>query len=42
MSPHTVVAAYDQLPEALTRLPHDAPGTRFAYLLPNFQNPPAG
>jgi 2-aminoadipate transaminase len=27
------------LPEALTRLPHDAPGTRFAYLLPNFQNP---
>ena len=27
------------LPAALTRLPHDAPGTRFAYLLPNFQNP---
>ncbi|MBT9599200.1 MAG: PLP-dependent aminotransferase family protein [Vitreoscilla sp.] len=27
------------LPEALARLPHDAPGTRFAYLLPNFQNP---
>jgi 2-aminoadipate transaminase len=27
------------LPEAIARLPHDAPGTRFAYLLPNFQNP---
>jgi len=27
------------LPEALRALPHDAPGTRFAYLLPNFQNP---
>ncbi|MBP6898787.1 MAG: PLP-dependent aminotransferase family protein [Burkholderiaceae bacterium] len=27
------------LPEALAALPHDAPGTRFAYLLPNFQNP---
>jgi 2-aminoadipate transaminase len=27
------------LPEAFGRLPHDAPGTRFAYLLPNFQNP---
>jgi 2-aminoadipate transaminase len=27
------------LPEAIERLPHDAPGTRFAYLLPNFQNP---
>ncbi|MBV8469486.1 MAG: PLP-dependent aminotransferase family protein [Burkholderiaceae bacterium] len=27
------------LPEALARLPHDAPGTRFAYLLPNYQNP---
>jgi 2-aminoadipate transaminase len=26
-------------PEAFTALPHDAPGTRFAYLLPNFQNP---
>ena len=26
-------------PEAITALPHDAPGTRFAYLLPNFQNP---
>ena len=26
-------------PEALAALPHDAPGTRFAYLLPNFQNP---
>lgn len=27
------------LPQALERLPHDAPGTRFAYVLPNFQNP---
>jgi 2-aminoadipate transaminase len=27
------------LPEAFARLPHDAPGTRFAYLLPNYQNP---
>jgi len=27
------------LPGALEALPHDAPGTRFAYLLPNFQNP---
>jgi 2-aminoadipate transaminase len=27
------------LPEAIERLRHDAPGTRFAYLLPNFQNP---
>lgn len=26
-------------PQALQRLPHDAPGTRFAYLLPNYQNP---
>ncbi|OGA99502.1 MAG: 2-aminoadipate aminotransferase [Burkholderiales bacterium RIFCSPHIGHO2_12_FULL_69_20] len=26
-------------PEAITALAHDAPGTRFAYLLPNFQNP---
>ncbi|QPF72001.1 PLP-dependent aminotransferase family protein [Roseateles sp. DAIF2] len=26
-------------PEAFARLPHDAPGTRFAYLLPNYQNP---
>ena len=26
-------------PEAIAALPHDAPGTRFAYLLPNFQNP---
>ena len=26
-------------PDALARLPHDAPGTRFAYLLPNYQNP---
>jgi len=27
------------LPSAIAALPHDAPGTRFAYLLPNFQNP---
>nr|WP_316642699.1 PLP-dependent aminotransferase family protein [uncultured Roseateles sp.] len=27
------------LPEAFAKLPHDAPGTRFAYLLPNYQNP---
>jgi 2-aminoadipate transaminase len=27
------------LPQAITALPHDAPGTRLAYLLPNFQNP---
>ncbi len=27
------------LPQAIDALPHDAPGTRFAYLLPNFQNP---
>ena len=27
------------LPEAIQTLAHDAPGTRFAYLLPNFQNP---
>jgi len=27
------------LPDALAALAHDAPGTRFAYLLPNFQNP---
>jgi len=26
-------------PEAISALPHDASGTRFAYLLPNFQNP---
>lgn len=26
-------------PEALAALAHDAPGTRFAYLLPNYQNP---
>jgi 2-aminoadipate transaminase len=25
--------------ESFTALPHDAPGTRFAYLLPNYQNP---
>jgi 2-aminoadipate transaminase len=27
------------LPDALRALPRQAPGTRFAYLLPNFQNP---
>jgi len=27
------------LPLAIEALPHDAPGTRFAYLLPNYQNP---
>lgn len=27
------------LPEAVAALPHDAPGTRFLYVLPNFQNP---
>ena len=27
------------LPQAISALAHDAPGTRFAYLLPNFQNP---
>ncbi len=27
------------LPSAIEALPHDAPGTRFAYLLPNYQNP---
>jgi 2-aminoadipate transaminase len=27
------------LPAAISALPHDAPGTRFAYLVPNFQNP---
>ncbi len=27
------------LPGAIEALAHDAPGTRFAYLLPNFQNP---
>ncbi|MEY4752563.1 MAG: hypothetical protein RJA44_238 [Pseudomonadota bacterium] len=27
------------LPEAIAALPHDAPGTRFMYVLPNFQNP---
>ena len=26
-------------PEAVAALPHDAPGTRFSYLLPNYQNP---
>jgi 2-aminoadipate transaminase len=31
--------AHGPLPEAIAALPHDAPGTRFAYLLPNFQNP---
>jgi len=27
------------LPASIEALPHDAPGTRFAYLLPNYQNP---
>ncbi len=27
------------LPQAIAALPHDAPGTRFAYLVPSFQNP---
>ncbi|MCK6422109.1 MAG: PLP-dependent aminotransferase family protein [Aquabacterium sp.] len=27
------------LPEAIAALRHDAPGTRYAYVLPNFQNP---
>ena len=31
--------AQGPLPQALSALSHDAPGTRFAYLLPNFQNP---
>lgn len=37
----TSLASDDEgvLPEAITKLPHDAPGTRFAYLLPNYQNP---
>lgn len=26
-------------PDAVAALPHDAPGTRFLYVLPNFQNP---
>ncbi len=35
------LASDDQgpLPEAIAKLPHDAPGTRFMYLLPNYQNP---
>ncbi|HSI52802.1 PLP-dependent aminotransferase family protein [Ideonella sp.] len=37
----TSVASDDQgpLPDAISALPHDAPGTRFLYVLPNFQNP---
>ena len=31
--------AQGPLPDAIHALPHDAPGTRFAYVLPNFQNP---
>ena len=31
--------AHGPLPEALAALAHDAPGTRFAYLVPSFQNP---
>lgn len=30
------------LPESIASLPTRAPGTRFAYLLPNFQNPTGG
>ncbi|MFN0185108.1 MAG: PLP-dependent aminotransferase family protein [Aquabacterium sp.] len=40
--PNIVSLACDDegpLPQAIRALPHDAPGTRFAYLLPNFQNP---
>jgi 2-aminoadipate transaminase len=40
--PHFTSLASDHegpLPEAIAALPHDAPGTRFAYLLPNYQNP---
>lgn len=35
------LASDDQgpLPAAIEALPHDAPGTRFSYLLPNYQNP---
>ena len=35
------LASDDQgpLPSAIEALPHDAPGTRFSYLLPNYQNP---
>jgi len=37
----TSLASDDEgpLPEAIAKLPHNAPGTRFAYLLPNYQNP---
>lgn len=31
--------AQGPLPEVVAALPHDAPGTRFMYVLPNFQNP---
>jgi 2-aminoadipate transaminase len=40
--PHFVSLACDDdgpLPQAFRDLPGSAPGTRFAYLLPNFQNP---
>jgi 2-aminoadipate transaminase len=40
--PNFVALAGDDdgpLPAAFESLRHDAPGTRFAYLLPNFQNP---
>lgn len=40
--PHFVSLASDNdgpLPEAIAALPKTAPGTRFMYLLPNFQNP---
>jgi 2-aminoadipate transaminase len=37
----TSMACDDQgpLPDSIAALPRQAPGTRFAYLLPNFQNP---
>jgi 2-aminoadipate transaminase len=40
--PHFASLASDgdgPLPDAVTALTRDAPGTRFAYLLPNYQNP---
>jgi 2-aminoadipate transaminase len=40
--PHFTSLASDgdgPLPDAVAALAHDAPGTRFAYLLPNYQNP---
>ena len=40
--PNFISLASDEqgvIPAEFARLPHDAPGTRFAYLLPNYQNP---